>query len=98
MDIVVGRKKESELRRAPRALEAHKRFAAARTPPPVSTKILLSNWKIAFQPPPSDSVPRIPNIEELELTRYWFGFGQLSGHPSPPCLPLTTSTSRLSRP
>src|SRR4030095_7809065 len=33
-----------------------------------------STWKMAFRPPPSDSVPRRPKRDELEARRYCHGF------------------------
>ena len=38
--------------------------------PPVSAMLIepFSIWKIAFRPPPSDSVPRMPKRDEFELT------------------------------
>jgi hypothetical protein len=46
----------------------------ASVPPPASPLIDDSIWKIAFRPPPRDSVPRTPRRDEFELTRYRFGF------------------------
>src|SRR6185503_1529092 len=46
----------------------------ASVPLPESGLTELSIWKIAFQPPPSDSVPRRPKRDEFELTRNCFGF------------------------
>src|SRR5450432_997359 len=48
-----------------------------------------STWKMAFQPPPTYSTPRIPKREELLLTRLTVGLV-----PSV-CRPLSTSRSRL---
>src|SRR5215470_7886544 len=51
----------------------------ASVPVPLSGLTEFSIWKIAFSPPPSDSVPRRPKREEFELTRNCHGFVTL--HP-----------------
>src|SRR5688572_27113679 len=45
----------------------------ASVPPPASPEIDDSSWKIAFSPPPSDSVPRTPRRDEFELRRVTLG-------------------------
>ena len=45
----------------------------ASVPPDCAGLIDDSTWKIAFSPPPSDSVPRIPMRDELVPIRYWTG-------------------------
>src|SRR6187551_1087720 len=44
-----------------------------RLPAVVSPLMLDSIWKIAVRPPPSASLPRMPNRDEFELTRVTVG-------------------------
>src|SRR5437899_7061036 len=45
----------------------------ASVPPDCAGLIDDSTWKIAFSPPPNDSVPRRPKRDELVAKRYCFG-------------------------
>ena len=99
LDLVVRRKEVTDPRRSERSAQADVRSRGRRAPRLRCRRTPCSRpERSRSSRRPSGSVPRSPNIDEFELTRYWFGFGQLSGHPAPPCLPLTTSMSRLRRP
>ena len=98
LDVVVRRQEISHLERSPAPGKPTNESRPVTTPRPCVMNSCSRSGISRSTPPPSGSVPRMPNSDELELTRYTFGFGQLSGHPVPVCLPLTTSMSRLMRP